>query len=600
MSRRRSLEIAPGFRLPIDAVTETYAYLATRGGGKTYAAGVFVEELLKAEQQVVILDPMPAWWGLRSSADGKSDGFPIAILGGDHGDVPLEETAGVVVADLIVTEHISAILDISGFSKSARRRFVTDFAERLYERNREAMHIVLEEADMFAPQNAKGDERMLGAIEDLVRRGRGRGIGTTLITQRSAVISKNVLDLTENLVVLRTLGTRSRQPIKEWIEDHGTTEDREAVMSSLQKLDAGEAWFYSPHFLGKLERIQYREKETFDSSATPKAGERRRKPKTVADVDLGALSAAMTETIERKKAEDPTELHKRIRSLEGDLESARRYVKDAEAALARQKPRVEMFEIPVMPEGIPAALNTARETIDRALGTMESEISEIARRTDESARQFREEAARAIPRDRAGIDGTVSGTDKGSKSAKPQVKAPILPAKSGTLEGPGPRGLPRDRAAMNGELTPTENKVLGALVFYRNTGPMTLSRLGSLTGLKPRGGSMGGALANLRRRGLLDGLEVTREGESAAPRMEFPPLGPELLEWWQDKLPSTNARVLGYVVDERRPLTTAEIADALGINARGGSMGGALADLRARALIKGGSGQIVASEDFYV
>ena len=41
--------------------------------------------------------------------------------------------------------------------------------------------------------------------EDIVRRGGQRGIGCTLVTQRSAVLNKNVLTQAQMLVVLRTI-----------------------------------------------------------------------------------------------------------------------------------------------------------------------------------------------------------------------------------------------------------------------------------------------------------------------------------------------------------------------------------------------------------
>jgi DNA helicase HerA-like ATPase len=75
------------------------------------------------------------------------------------------------------------VIDLSLLSKSASRTFMAPFLERLYHRNREALHVVIDEADAFAPQRAQADGlRLLGAMEDLVRRGRARGIGVTLIT----------------------------------------------------------------------------------------------------------------------------------------------------------------------------------------------------------------------------------------------------------------------------------------------------------------------------------------------------------------------------------------------------------------------------------
>lgn len=58
------LQIGKGFRLPAEAVTQTFGILAIRGAGKTYTAAVLAEELVKAGQQVVIVDPVGVWWGL--------------------------------------------------------------------------------------------------------------------------------------------------------------------------------------------------------------------------------------------------------------------------------------------------------------------------------------------------------------------------------------------------------------------------------------------------------------------------------------------------------------------------------------------------------
>ena len=220
------LKIANELSLPSDAVTQTFAILAKRGMGKTYTGNVFAEEMLDDGSQVVVIDPIGVWWGLRTSADGKKSGYPIIILGGDHADVPLESTAGEVIADLVVNEGVSVVLDLSHFRKNESDRFMTDFAERLYRKNRDPLHIIVDEADSFAPQRPmRGQERMLGAMEDLVRRGRARGIGLTLITQRPAVLNKNVLTQIEVLVTLRMISPQDRAAIDEWVRVHGSEEE---------------------------------------------------------------------------------------------------------------------------------------------------------------------------------------------------------------------------------------------------------------------------------------------------------------------------------------------------------------------------------------
>src|SRR5690348_6446760 len=151
------LSIADGLTLPLESVTETFAILANRGKGKSNTATVLVEQMHTAGLPVVVLDVKGDWWGIRSSADGKGAGLPFIIFGGDHPDVPLEQTAGALLADLIVDERINAILDLSGMSKTKARQFATDFAERLYKRNRDPLHVVIDEADVLIPQRATAD-----------------------------------------------------------------------------------------------------------------------------------------------------------------------------------------------------------------------------------------------------------------------------------------------------------------------------------------------------------------------------------------------------------------------------------------------------------
>ena len=294
------LHIARGFSLPVDTVTQALGILAKRRAGKSYLGRRFTEQLLKAAQQLVIVDPKGDWWGIRSSTDGKAPGFPVVILGGDHGDVRLEPGSGEIVAKLVVEERVSVLLDLSLFRKHEVATFMAIFLETLYrlkarEEFRTPMMLLIDEADAIAPQKPqKGEERMLGAAEDIVRRGGQRGIGCTLITQRSAVLNKNVLTQIQVLIALRTIAPQDLAAMDAWIDVYGTSEQRKTLMESLPSLPTGEAWIWSPGWPtvdGIFEHIKVLPIETFDSGATPKPGEKRIEPKNLADVDLKALQA---------------------------------------------------------------------------------------------------------------------------------------------------------------------------------------------------------------------------------------------------------------------------------------------------------------------
>jgi uncharacterized protein len=107
----RTLHIAEGFSLPAEAVTHTFAILAMRGAGKSNAAVAMAEEMYKAGLHWVAIDPKGDWWGIRSSADGKSPGLPVVIFGGQHGDLPLEPDAGAFIAELILDQMITCVME---------------------------------------------------------------------------------------------------------------------------------------------------------------------------------------------------------------------------------------------------------------------------------------------------------------------------------------------------------------------------------------------------------------------------------------------------------------------------------------------------------
>jgi DNA helicase HerA-like ATPase len=298
------LHIGSGLTLGDDIVTQAIAVVGKRGAGKTNTAVVLAEELIKARQHVVILDPVSVWWGLRLAKDGISEGLPITILGGDRGDIPLESGAGALVADLIVDEGVSCILDLGTFTQNEKAKFVADFAEHLYRRkakNREPLHVILDEAQRFAPQRRlyPGEERMLGAIEQLFLQARARGVGGTMITQRPAILNKNILTQVDALIALQLVAPQDKKAVDEWIQDNGSAEARSELMAQLPRFEKGQAAFWAPGWMETFKVVQVRERETFDSSRSPQRGDVHREPKQLPPAALEAFRKKMAATIER-------------------------------------------------------------------------------------------------------------------------------------------------------------------------------------------------------------------------------------------------------------------------------------------------------------
>lgn len=317
----RPIKLAHGLSLPISVATQTVAAIARKGAGKTYTMMKLVEELLAAGVQVVILDAIGNWFGLRLSKDGtKSSGLDIPILGGYRGDIPLTVEAGALIATTLVESGQSAILDVSQFRKEGRKQFATAFAEELLHLKKDParkspIFIVLEEAQLYAPQKAdSGSARMLGAFEDLVKLGRNYGIGVGMISQRPQAINKDVLNQTELLIVLQTNGPQERKTIRDWVVEN----DAEGVdlIAELPKLQNGQAFIWSPGWLRHFGKHQILKKRTFDASATPdQTTAAATKPKPI---DLGALQVAMAEAVEEKRANDPKALRAELEQLRAE------------------------------------------------------------------------------------------------------------------------------------------------------------------------------------------------------------------------------------------------------------------------------------------
>lgn len=322
------LKIAKNQTLPLEFATMATAIFGLRGSGKTNTGGVGAEELLKQGQQTIIFDPQNVWWGLKASADGKSAGYPIVIFGGNKGDVPITGTEGKVIADFVVEKQIPCILSLRHLGLNAQRRFLTDFAEQLFfrkgdERYQNPCTIFIDEAHKFIPQKVAGDlmAMLVHRIQMLVTEGRASGIGVVLIDQRPATVNKDVLTQVEMLIVHRITGPQDKNALNEWIRDNADEEQGKEFRTSLAKLSVGMAWFWSPGWLDVFKQVQVRMRETFDSSKTPKVGEKRIQPKKLAAVDLEDLRVAMAATIEQAKSDDPKELRKRIAELERELKN---------------------------------------------------------------------------------------------------------------------------------------------------------------------------------------------------------------------------------------------------------------------------------------
>lgn len=543
------LHISDALSLPLEAVTQTFADLAKRGAGKTYLASVLAEEMLKAGQTIIALDPTGAWWGLRSA-------FSVAVLGGEHGDIPLQETAGELIAQAVVDNRFPAVIDLSLFRKGAMIRFMVGFLETLYRLNRDPVHLFVDEADAFAPQgrNFGGEEnRMLGAMEDIVRRGRKRGIGCTLITQRPAVLNKNVLTQCENVFALRMVHPRDIGALKEWIDVHAEPSQSKEVIDSLPSLPIGDAWFWSPGWMGTLKRIHVRQRETFDSSATPKPGEKAKKPKSLAELDLAALGKQIEATVEKVKADDPRELRRKMAEQQKKIMDLEKQLKDRPTETIPEV-RIERVEVPVLKNGL---LEKAAKVIDRLAeitGPLNAAFAKVA-------------AAPAV--------------------TPPSPTLPISRPKPTPITRPPATPRPAARAVevVEGELTGPEQRILDAIAWLESIGIQSPEQtaVAFLAGYTYGGGAFNNPRGSLRTKGLVeyvagDCIMLSDAGRELAKKPEAALTSEELHRMVMERLPGPERKLLSVLLEVYpNDLSNEELAERTGY-----SLGGAFNNPKGR------------------
>lgn len=573
MTSTNGLRLAADLTLPLDSVTQMIAVLAQRGAGKTYAASVLAEEMLKAAVQVVVIDPLDVWWGLRASADGEQAGLPVVVFGGARGDLPLTPDNAAVIADLVIEQGLSVVLSVSHLRKKEQRAFVGAFCERLYQRKIEPtyrgrpLHIILDEADLFIPQRlTKGTaEASRDAVADIAQRGRARGLGATVISQRAAVLDKDTLTQADTLIVLRTTGLPDRKAMEAWLETHLREAGQRIFVETLPSLPVGTAWVWSPG-ANLFQQIQVRRRETFDSSATPKVGEVRAQPKALAAVDLGRLRTHLAATIEKAEADDPRRLRARIAELERQLQAGGRVETRVERV-------VEYVEVPVLSDEARDQLSQAME----ALMVAEARFQEIAETIQESVR--------AVPLRTAPVPqpAPVSRTHT---SAKP----------------PSPEGTP---AAPSVELD-TGARGLLEVLLQRHPLQFTRTQLATLAGRGQKSSSYAAQIALLKKAGLVDEqdrlLGLTPAAVAAyGAQLPTPQSSAEVRAMWRQRLPDGPRKMLD-VLSEAYPTWIArdDLATASGYSPTSSSVGAHLKVLRDNGLVEVERGHSRASDVLFL
>jgi len=234
---------------PDEAFRNHIGIVGKTGSGKTTTAKGFAESLIEAGRRICVVDPTGVWWGLRMLADGRTPAYPVVIFGGPHADLDISESSGARLAQIIAAEAFSCIIDTSSMTVGARTRFFTDFAEELHRANAKPLHLIVDEAHLFAPQGRVPDPqsgRMVHAANNLVSGGRARGLRIMLISQRPAKLHKDSLTQVETLIAMRLIAPQDRAAVEDWIGEWADPKQGREVIASLPSLPRGTGWVWAP------------------------------------------------------------------------------------------------------------------------------------------------------------------------------------------------------------------------------------------------------------------------------------------------------------------------------------------------------------------
>lgn len=169
------------------------------GSGKSHLLRRLLEQSAPWVQQVII-DPEGDFVTL-------SEKYGHVVVDGERTEA---ELAGI--ANRIRQHRVSCVLTLEGLDIEQQMRAAAAFLNGMFDAEREYWYpvlVVVDEAQMFAPSVA-GDvsedarKMSLGAMTNLMCRGRKRGLAGVIATQRLAKLAKNVAAEASNFLMGRT------------------------------------------------------------------------------------------------------------------------------------------------------------------------------------------------------------------------------------------------------------------------------------------------------------------------------------------------------------------------------------------------------------
>lgn len=559
------------------------AVLGKTGSGKSSALRVIAEHLLEKKRRVAIVDPKGDWWGLKSSADGKSAGYPVICFGDFKEpratDVPINDRSGKHVAELIATGNRPCIIGFRGWMPAQLVRFWLEFAPALFNMNEGELYAIISEIHNFAPKGKIMDPdsgKCLHWTNRIMSEGRGLGLTFFIDSQRSQKVHNDTLDNCETLVAMRVAHPAARQSIKDWIDGNGDPARGKEVLATLAQLKRGEAWVWSPENEFGPERVQFPMFETFDSFAPPQL-QKKVSQAGWSEVNLDQVREKLASVIAEQKANDPKELKAEISRLKQELSKKHYDVK---------------VQQPTAPD--PRAIERAVKAATTPL------LARIA--------SMRKQA-------RATIDAFTRAA--GPLNEMANLEAPELPSLP-VITAPAPPSIPKFRerivmgqAPTNGDasISGSQLRVLSRLVELlecTNQSSVKKEQLAAWAQYSPTSGGYNNLLGSLRSQGMIEypqpGLVAITAGGRALARPESIPVSSdEMRERAKQVLRGSEAKLLDILHRSRDTWTKEQLGQESGFSHTSGGFNNYLGHMRTLGFVEyPAPGQVKAADWLYL
>ena len=233
-------------------VTGRTCVIGQSGSGKSYTVSVLCEELAKNNIGFCIIDTEGEYFSLKEK-------YPLLWVGSDaNSDLSIENTDLIKLANTVVEKGVAVIFDVSEVSDP--KEYVGEFCSALYKiesKLKKPFLVIVEEADKFVPQTGK----VVKEVEEISRRGRKRGLGLMIATQRPALVNKNILSQCNNQII-------GRLTIQNDIDSVKIFFSKKKDLKALPELSPGE--FFVQGDLSSSQVVKVRMRYTKHKAVTPK------------------------------------------------------------------------------------------------------------------------------------------------------------------------------------------------------------------------------------------------------------------------------------------------------------------------------------------